>query len=116
MNTVTLSVARGVDETNMKIQKFDVPYHEGMSILDALLWIRANKDASLAVRYSCLNANACKECSLMVDGEVVYACASRLTAKGAVVEPLKEKTLLRDLVTDILPSKEHLSAALRPSR
>ena len=85
-------------------------------LLDALIWIRTHVDASLGVRYSCTNANACKECSLMVNGEVTYACTSRLTPAGARVEPLEGKTVIRDLVTDILPAKEHLAAALKPAR
>ncbi|MEQ1934782.1 MAG: 2Fe-2S iron-sulfur cluster-binding protein [Fimbriimonadaceae bacterium] len=112
-NYVQVAVTRGTEAEGTRLQDFDVPFVEGMSILDALLWIRTNADPSLAVRYSCINANACKECSVMVDGEVTYACTSRLTPKGAKVEPLEGKTHIRDLVTDILPSKEHLSAALK---
>jgi succinate dehydrogenase / fumarate reductase iron-sulfur subunit len=52
----------------------------------------------------------------MVDGEVIYACTARLTPKGAKVEPLEGKTIIRDLVTDIVPTKEHLAAALKPGR
>lgn len=113
---VALSVTRGTEETGTRLQNFSVPFVEGMSVLDALLWVRAHEDPTLAVRYSCINANACKECSVMVDGEITYACTARLSPKGAKVEPLENKTLVRDLVTDILPSKEHLSAVLNPRR
>ncbi|WJR77920.1 2Fe-2S iron-sulfur cluster-binding protein [Bradyrhizobium sp. NP1] len=113
---VSLSVTRGTEEAGTRVQQFQVPFAEGMSVLDALIWIRAHEDPTLAVRYSCINANACKECSLMVDGEVTYACTARLTPAGAKVEPLEGKTLIRDLVTDILPAKEHLAAALKPRR
>lgn len=113
---ISLSVARGTEESGITFQNFDVPFTEGMSVLDALIWIRANTDPSLAVRYSCINANACKECSVMVDGEVTYACTARLTPQGAKVEPLEGKTVVRDLVTDILPSKEHLAALFKKGR
>lgn len=115
-SSVTLSVMRGTPDSGPALTRYDVPYTQGMSVLDALLWIRANADPSLAVRYSCINANACKECSVMVDGEVVYACAARLTPAGATVEPLAGKALVRDLVTDILPSREQLGAALGARR
>ena len=52
---------------------FMTPYEEGMSVLDALRWIRLHADSSLAVRYSCINANACKTCMVLVDGEVEYS-------------------------------------------
>ncbi len=109
---IKLEVARGACEGEQWIAAYEVPYTEGMSVLDALLWIRANTDPSLVFRHSCINANACKECSVMVDGEVVYACAARLTERGAMVAPLEDKTVIRDLVTDIAPSREHLGAAL----
>ena len=113
---VTLQVARGVTDTGMTLHEFRVPFVEGMSVLDALIWIREHEDPALAIRYSCINANACKECSVMVNGEVAYACTARLTPDGVRVEPLEGKTIIRDLVTDIAPSKERLSAALKPGR
>lgn len=113
---VTLQVARGMADTGMTLSGYSVPFVEGMSVLDALIWIRENADPTLAIRYSCINANACKECSVMVDGEVTYACTARLTLNGAKVEPLENKTVIRDLVTDIAPLKERLSASLRPGR
>lgn len=109
---VKVSVARGTDSQAMTTQEFDVPYSAGMSVLDALIWIRAHEDPTLALRYSCINANACKECSVMVDGQVEYACTARLPASGVLVEPLSTKTLIRDLVTDIAPTKEHLSKVI----
>jgi succinate dehydrogenase/fumarate reductase-like Fe-S protein len=113
---VTLRVARGSQDGAMTMQEFQVPYVEGMSVLDGLIWVRGHLDPTLAVRYSCINANACKECSMMVDGEVAYACTARLASQGVTVAPLEGKTVIRDLVTDIAPAKEHLTAALKPGR
>ena len=45
-----------------------------------------------------------------VDGRTRYACTARLTPAGATVGPLANKTLVRDLVTDIVPPKENLRA------
>ncbi len=110
--TVTLQVHRGAPGTEPYIEAFEVPYQDGMSVLDALIWIRAHRDSSLAIRYSCTNANACKECMLSVDGKVEYACVARLDPAGMSVAPLANKALLRDLVTDIVPPKEKLAKAL----
>ena len=52
-----------------------VPFEPGQSVLDGLRWLRANVDPSLAIRFSCINANACKECVMLLDGKTVYACA-----------------------------------------
>ena len=106
--TAKLCVQRGGSEDEPEFEEFEVPYLEGMSVLDALIWIRANKDSSLAIRYSCTNANTCKECMVKVEGKTVYACTERLGTEGVTVGPLTNKRLLRDLVTDIVPPKETL--------
>jgi len=43
---------------------------------------------------------------------VDYACTARLKPDGVTVEPLDNKRLIRDLVTDIVPPKETLAHAL----
>ena len=110
--TAKLRVQRGGPEDAPAFESFEVPYREGMSVLDALIWIRANEDSSLAVRYSCTNANTCKECMVKVEGKTVYACTERLGREEVTVGPLTNKRLLRDLVTDIVPPKEKLSLLL----
>lgn len=110
--TATIRVQRGVAGEDPRFETFEVPYREGMSVLDALMWIRANRDSSLAIRYSCINANACKECMVEVDGKTRYACTARLGTGSVSVGPLGNKRLLRDLVTDIVPPKETLANAL----
>lgn len=111
--TATIRVQRGAAGETPGFETFEVPYREGMSVLDALMWIRAHRDSSLAIRYSCINANACKECMVEVDGKTQYACTARLGTAGVTVGPLGNKRLLRDLVTDIVPPKETLANALK---
>ncbi len=114
-NTVTLRIKRGTPDEAGRFEDYQVPYREGMSVLDAVMWIRGHVDSSLSIRYSCINANACKECMVRVDGKTQYACTARLGPGGATVEPLPNKRLIRDLVTDIVPPKERLEAALKRS-
>jgi succinate dehydrogenase/fumarate reductase-like Fe-S protein len=106
----TLKVSRGTEGEAPRYDEYDVPFEDGASVLDALVWIRVNRDASLAFRYSCFNANACKECMVRVDGKTAYACTARLNPGVVTVEPLAKKRLIRDLVTDIVPPKERLEA------
>ncbi len=108
----TIRVQRGGPGDAPRFETFEVPYREGMSVLDALMWVRTHTDSSLAVRYSCINANACKECMVEVDGETAYACTARLGSGAVTVAPLSNKRLIRDLVTDIVPPKENLKNAL----
>jgi succinate dehydrogenase/fumarate reductase-like Fe-S protein len=85
-----------------------VPFEPGQSVLDGLRYVRAHVDPSLAIRFSCINANACKECMLLLDGKVVYACTARLEPREMRLEPLPNKPLVRDLVTEIAPPDERL--------
>ena len=104
--TATLTVWRGLDRAHGHWESHDVPFERGQSVLDGLRWIRANRDPSLAIRFSCINANACKECMIELDGETVYACTARLVPGEMTVKPLHNKRLVRDLVTEIAPPAE----------
>ena len=103
-----LRVRRGAMNEASHCDDFEVPFEDGMSVLDALRWIRANRDSSLAIRYSCINANACKTCMALVNGEVEYTCIAKLAPKVITVEPLPKRPLIRDLVTDTIPEEEKI--------
>ena len=102
----TLHIRRGAPGEPGRYEDFAVPYEDGMSVLDALRWIRIHLDSTLAIRYSCINANACKTCMALVNGEVEYTCIAKLTPAVTTVEPLPKRPLIRDLVTDIVPDEE----------
>ncbi len=108
MPVTRLSIRRGGPDEAPRQQEFEVPFEPGQSLLDGLRWVRIHRDPTLAVRYSCISANACKECLMRLDGETVYACTARLVPGTMVVEPLANKPLLRDLITDIAPPAERL--------
>ncbi len=101
-----LKIRRGSKGVPAHWQSFDVPFEEGQSVLDGLRWLRINKDPTLAIRFSCINANACKECMIQLDGETVYACTARLEPREMTLTPLPNKALIRDLVTEIAPPSE----------
>src|SRR5687767_6578418 len=106
--TAQLRVSRGAPGEERHYDEFEVPYEDGMSVLDALRWIRAQRDSTLAIRYSCINANACKTCMALVNGEVEYTCIAKLAPGVVTVEPLPKRPLIRDLVTDVVPEDEKL--------
>lgn len=107
MKTARLRIRRGTAGEVPRDDEFTVPFEDGATVLDALIWIRAHRDPSLAIRYSCINANVCKECTIAVDGAVVYACTTRLVAGSVMIlGPLPGKPQLRDLVTETRPPRE----------
>jgi succinate dehydrogenase/fumarate reductase-like Fe-S protein len=106
-----LKVFRGATPAAGRFDAHDVPFEAGQSVLDGLRWIRAHKDATLAIRFSCINANACKECMIELDGKTVYACTARLEPREMMLKPLSNKRLVRDLVTEIAPPAERFQVA-----
>ena len=104
-----LRIRRGRPGVAGRFELHEVPFEPGQTLLDALRWIRIHRDPSLAIRFSCINANACKECMISVDGETVYACTTRLTGNETTLEPLPNKALIKDLVTEIAPPDERLA-------
>ena len=111
--TATLKIWRGEDPGHGRWETYEVPFEPGQAVLDGLRWIRANRDPSLAIRFSCINANACKECMMLVDGKVAYACIARLEPREMRLAPLPNKTLVRDLVTEIAPPDERIAGRAR---
>ena len=100
-----LKIWRGTREAG-RFETYEVPFEPGQSVLDALRWLRVHRDPTLAIRFSCINANACKECMIELDGTTVYACTARLAAREITLTPLSNKRLVRDLVTEIGPPAE----------
>jgi len=105
----------------------------GMTVLEALLRIRADQDGSLAFRYACRGA-VCGSCAMMINGREALACrtqvhgllgASREIYRGAererieeqpeepdviVVEPLRNMDVVKDLVVEMAPFFEKFEA------
>ncbi|GGH88645.1 succinate dehydrogenase/fumarate reductase-like Fe-S protein [Pullulanibacillus pueri] len=102
MSNIRLMVTRGDAEKDKELREYETPFKEGMSLLDALLWIREKEDPSLGVRYSCRSANACKECMALVNGKPGYLCSIRATeGSTTTIEPLPKRPWVKDIVTII---------------
>ena len=106
--TATLTIRRGGPGEPARRESRAVPFEAGQSVLDGLRWIRSHDDPTLAFRFSCINANACKECMMQIDGKTQYACTARLETREMLIAPLPNKALIRDLLTEIAPSDERL--------
>ncbi len=104
----TLQIQRGTIGETPRVESYEVAFEPGQSVLDGLRAIRRLLDPSLAYRFSCINANACKECMMLIDGKVDYACTVRLKEGVTTLAPLPKKALIRDLVTEIAPPDERL--------
>jgi len=112
----SLVIHRSQPEAASRVEIFELEFEHGQSVLDGLRMVRRDQDPSLAFRFSCINANACKECMMLIDGEVDYACTVRLKEGTTTLAPLPKKALIRDLVTEIAPPDERLERSPRRKR
>jgi succinate dehydrogenase/fumarate reductase-like Fe-S protein len=108
-----LAIRRGEPEVTSHVDTFAIEFEHGQSVLDGLRMVRRDQDPSLAFRFSCINANACKECMMLIDGAVEYACTTRLHEGEMQVLPLPKKKLINDLVTEIAPPDERLKSSVK---
>ena len=105
--TARLRIWRGTERGQGHYQEFDVAFEDGDSVLDGLVRIRLNEDPDLAFRFSCFNANVCKECTMLIDGNVEYACIAKLRADN------RHYGLLEELGTR--PRTTYLGAVRNPN-
>jgi succinate dehydrogenase / fumarate reductase iron-sulfur subunit len=92
---------RSTDE-HAHYDTIEVPVQRWTTVLDALLYAKAYKDPSIAIRYSCRMAS-CGSCGMKINGIPRLACytkVSELDGSTITVEPLANFPLIRDLVTD----------------
>ena len=106
LKSAHLKIWRGASRDEGGYQEFDITFENGDSVLDALVALRRDRVPDLGFRFSCFNANVCKECTMLIDGEVQYACISKLHSGETQIDPLPKQPLLRDLITDTLSHKE----------
>ena len=101
--SATLRIQRGGADAS-SFEDFDVPLDEGMVVLDALHWIQANADPSLACRWNC-KAGKCGSCSVEINGRPSLACMTGFHAidvrQPVYVTPLRAFPVVTDLVADV---------------
>lgn len=76
-------------------------------VLSALLQLRAQKDPTISLRYSCRSA-ICGSCAMVVNSKSRLACKTPIGPEVArhgkvVIEPMRSMPVLRDLVVEMAP-------------
>jgi fumarate reductase iron-sulfur subunit len=98
--TVEVLRYRPEQDADPSLQAYDIPYTEGMSVLQALQHIKDHIDGTLSFRWSCRMA-ICGSCGMMIGGKPQLACQTILRAgedRPLRIEPLKHFAIERDLV------------------
>ncbi|UCE28478.1 MAG: succinate dehydrogenase iron-sulfur subunit [Candidatus Bathyarchaeota archaeon] len=87
------------------VSVYTVPVRKGMTILDALVYVKDNLDETLSFRHSC-RMGQCGSCGVMVNGTPMLACYTQvlhLESDVLVVEPLSNMPIIKDLIVDVQP-------------
>jgi fumarate reductase (CoM/CoB) subunit B len=104
-------VKLSIQRTAEIFQTFDVPYHEGMSVLDALKIVSATEAPDLAYRWECGGQRICGVCTIKVNGSPVLACGvSAQPGHEYVLEPLDGFPVEQDLVIDLTDRLAQMNA------
>lgn len=93
-------------------QDYEYEEEKDKVVLEALMDIRNEQDATLAFRYSCREA-VCGSCALVINGQFELACRTRLDSlkkETIIIEPLPNLPILKDLVVDMEPFWQALEA------
>jgi succinate dehydrogenase / fumarate reductase iron-sulfur subunit len=90
------------DKEEPRFDDFLVPFHKGMTVLDALIYARDHYDSSLTFRHSCQQA-VCGSDALFVNGKQRLGCKTQLVDLDDPVriEPLPHQEVVKDLVVDM---------------
>jgi succinate dehydrogenase / fumarate reductase iron-sulfur subunit len=88
---------------NPRVDRFEVPIEGVSMVLDALIRIKNEMDASLTFRRSC-REGVCGSCSMNINGANTLACTKGMDDCGSgdiTIYPLPSQPVLKDLVTDL---------------
>ena len=88
---------------------YRVPFVRGLTVLDALLWIKEHVDPGLAFRYSC-RMGICGSCGMLINGEPKLGCETQIADLGTEeveVGPLTNYPVIRDVATDFTDFFSH---------
>lgn len=90
------------DGNNPRIDSFELDIEDCSMILDALIKIKSEIDASLTFRRSC-REGICGSCSMNIDGTNTLACTKAIDdIKGDInIYPLPHMPVIKDLVPDL---------------
>jgi len=114
-DTVLLKVFRYDPEVEGKqeprFDDFHVPWRQGMTVLDALIYARDQYDPSLTFRHSCRQA-ICGSDALFINGRQRLGCQTQLADLDSPVriEPLPHREVEKDLVVDMQHFYEQMDA------
>ncbi|HLE46206.1 MAG TPA: succinate dehydrogenase iron-sulfur subunit [Thermoplasmata archaeon] len=92
-----------------RIVTYRVPFTKGLTVLDALLWVKEHVEPGLAFRYSC-RMGICGSCGMLINGKPALGCETQIADLGTdavEVAPLTNYPVVRDVATDFTDFFSH---------
>jgi succinate dehydrogenase/fumarate reductase-like Fe-S protein len=84
-----------------RYEQYQVPWREGLLLLNAIKYVRDNLDETLAFRDYCCGCSWCSSCLMTVNGKGTQTCSRPLKAgENLLVEPMWAFPVIKDLVVD----------------
>jgi len=85
-----------------RFDSFVIPFEQGMTVLDALIYARDEYDSSLTFRHSCRQA-VCGSDAFFVNGQQRLGCQTQISdlQRPVRVEPLPHQDVVKDLVVEM---------------
>jgi len=82
-------------------ETYEVPYVEGMVVLDVLNYIYENLDGTFAYRWAC-RAGQCGSCATIINGKPSISCRKTVEkGKPLTIAPLLQFPVVKDLVVNL---------------
>ncbi|MEL7487378.1 MAG: succinate dehydrogenase iron-sulfur subunit, partial [Pseudomonadota bacterium] len=88
---------------NPRVDSYEIDVSDVSMVLDALIKIKSETDASLAFRRSC-REGVCGSCAMNINGANTLACTKGMDDLGGgdiTVYPLPHQPVVKDLITDL---------------
>ena len=97
---------------NARFETYEIPYKEGLSVMNVIQYIYENLDSTLSHYYSC-RIGRCGGCHIFVNGRAVQSCCTR-ASEEMVIEPPHRIGLrvIKDLIASDIFLTERKKASL----
>jgi fumarate reductase (CoM/CoB) subunit B len=86
------------EDTAPRYETYELPFTEGMSVLDVAFYIYEEIDGTFSFSYCCRNSH-CGLCGVVINGRPGLMCRESAT-REMTLEPLRNLTVIRDLMVD----------------
>jgi succinate dehydrogenase/fumarate reductase-like Fe-S protein len=95
-----------------RYETYEIPYKDGLSVMNVLQYIYENIDSTLSHYYSC-RIGRCGGCHMFVNGRAVQSCCTR-ASKEMIIEPPHHIGLkvIKDLIASDIFLTESKKASL----